>query len=44
MASRSRQILRPDWYTTQAQYDAVDRVVRGTDAVGQLRDYSYDRA
>jgi RHS repeat-associated protein len=34
--------LRPDWYATQSIYDAVDRVIRGTDAVGQLRDFTYD--
>jgi RHS repeat-associated protein len=34
--------LRADWYTTQTAYDAVDRMVRGTDAVGQLRDRTYD--
>jgi RHS repeat-associated protein len=34
--------LRPDWYATQAVYDAVDRVTRATDAVGQLRDLAYD--
>src|SRR5207244_2353619 len=39
---RVTQGLRPDWYPTQAFYDAVDRVIRGTDAVGQLRDYTYD--
>ena len=39
---RVTQGLRPDWYPTQAFYDAVDRVIRGTDQLGQLRDYTYD--
>jgi len=34
--------IRDDWYATQFVYDDVDRVVRGTDATGNLRDYSYD--
>jgi RHS repeat-associated protein len=31
-----------DWQVVQHQYDAVDRVVRATDALGYWRDYAYD--
>jgi RHS repeat-associated protein len=35
--------LRGDWYPTQFSYDFyLDRVIKATDAVGQLRDYTYD--
>ncbi|MBI3805079.1 MAG: HNH endonuclease [Nitrospirae bacterium] len=34
--------LRGDWYPTQFNYDAVGRVIQGSDVVGQLRDYTYD--
>lgn len=34
--------IRPDWYVTQSAYDAVDRVIQGTDQLGNLRTFSYD--
>ncbi|MBI3345265.1 MAG: type IV secretion protein Rhs [Gammaproteobacteria bacterium] len=34
--------LNEDWYPTQFVYDDVDRVIKGTDTAGQLRDYQYD--
>jgi RHS repeat-associated protein len=39
---RARTGLRPDWHTTQADYDDVDRVIRASDARGRLRDFAYD--
>jgi len=34
--------IRADWYPTQFVYDAVDRIVQGSDDVGNLREYTYD--
>jgi RHS repeat-associated protein len=34
--------INSDWEQTQFVYDDVDRVVRATDALGNLRDYTYD--
>jgi RHS repeat-associated protein len=31
-----------DWQVVQFQYDDVDRVVKGTDGTGNLRDYTFD--
>lgn len=31
-----------DWHPTQYDYDDVDRIIRGTDRVGKIRDYKYD--
>jgi len=39
---RVRSGIDADWQPTRFEYDDVDRVVRGTDATGNLRDYGYD--
>lgn len=39
---RVRSGIDDDWQPTRFEYDEVDRVVRGTDATGNLRDYGYD--
>jgi RHS repeat-associated protein len=31
-----------DWYATSFSYDAADRMIQGTDALGNLRSYQYD--
>ena len=39
---RETRGIDADWQLVQRQYDAVDRVIRATDALGQWRDYAYD--
>lgn len=34
--------INADWYPTAFVYDDVDRLIRGTDDTGNLRDYCYD--
>lgn len=40
--NRLKDGIDADWHPTQFEYDDVDRVVRGSDALGNLRDYAYD--
>jgi RHS repeat-associated protein len=39
---RQTQGIDADWQAVQSQYDAVDRVIRATDGLGQWRDYQFD--
>ncbi len=39
---RPTQGITDAWYATQSVYDAVDRVIKSSDATGNLRDYTFD--
>ena len=39
---REKRGIDSDWHVVQRDFDAVDRVIRATDALGLWRDYQYD--
>ena len=39
---RERSGIDNAWYPIQREYDELDRIYRGTDSIGNLRDYKFD--
>ncbi len=39
---RVKNGITGDWYPTRYDYDKVDRIERGSDALGNMRDYKFD--